>query len=102
MMKKIERIGYWNEENYFNLIDEDVKKSYDIANSAKKNGFDFMQSVETPLAMSMAEKCVSLIATMYPELPVDNFGILKNMAMRYWLLAAGLDIQEQKEKSNHK
>ncbi len=70
MEEKINKMGYWDESEYFNLMNKNIREIYDIANSAKKNGFDFMQQVETPLAMSMAEKCVNLIAIVYPQLPV--------------------------------
>lgn len=61
----------WDEEKYFSELDANIRKSYDIANLAKKRGIDFSELVESPLAMSMAEKCVSLIDTMYPFLPVN-------------------------------
>ena len=55
-------------ELYFDELVAGVRKEYAIAEDAKKMGFDPVNSVEIPLAMSLAEKCVGLISTVYPQL----------------------------------
>ncbi len=56
-----------NVESYFNNFLKIVEKEYDIANKAKSKGFDPVDHVEVPLAMSLAEKSVGLIATIFPQ-----------------------------------
>jgi len=53
---------------YFKRIEDEVRKSYAIAEEAKKTGLDPVDKVEIPLAMSMAEKVVGLISTIYPQM----------------------------------
>lgn len=59
-------------EKYFMDLEKNVRKEYSIANSAKVKGFDPVKEVEIPLAMSMAEKCVGLISTIYPQMTGEN------------------------------
>jgi DNA polymerase II large subunit len=53
---------------YFGELESEVKKVYALAEEARKKGFDPVQKVEIPLAMSMAEKVVGLISTIYPQM----------------------------------
>jgi len=53
---------------YFHNLDTEVKKIYVIANEARGKGLDPVDKVEIPLAMSMAEKVVGLISTIYPQM----------------------------------
>jgi DNA polymerase II large subunit len=55
-------------QQYFKDIEKRVKVIYDIANSARAKGLDPKDKVEIPLAMSMAEKVVGLISTIYPQI----------------------------------
>jgi len=55
-------------QKYFSNLKEEVDKVYSMANKAKKTGLDPVDSVEVPLAMSMAEKVVGLISTIYPQM----------------------------------
>jgi DNA polymerase II large subunit len=57
-----------NTNEYFAMIQEGVNKSYKVAGEARKQGFDPVSEVEIPIAMSLAEKAVGLISTMYPQL----------------------------------
>jgi len=59
-------------ENYFSNLSLKVKEEYKIANKAKSKGLDPVKKVEIPLAMTMAEKSVGLITTIYPDLPVQE------------------------------
>jgi len=57
-----------NTNEYFKNLEREVKKVYAMAEEAKKTGLDPVDKVEIPLAMSMAEKCVGLISTIYPQM----------------------------------
>lgn len=55
-------------KNYFDEIEKRVRFEYKLANEAREKGFDPVDEVEIPLAMSLAEKVVGLISTIYPQL----------------------------------
>ncbi len=55
-------------EKYFNNIRKDVEKYYDIANNAKKKGYDPEDFVDIPLAKNMAERVVGLISAVAPQI----------------------------------
>ncbi len=55
-------------EKYFKDLERDVRKVYAVAEAARAKGIDPKKKVEIPLAMSMAEKVVELIATVYPQM----------------------------------
>ena len=55
-------------EQYFKGLQNEVHKNYDIANAARARGLDPVAKVETPIAMSLGEKAVGLISTVYPQL----------------------------------
>lgn len=66
-----------NTQTYFKKFREDVDKVYTVAEEARKKGFDPVDKVEIPLAMSMAEKVVGLISTIYPQM--EESGIAKRI-----------------------
>ena len=72
MNKSFAEPHYWDVEEHFKELEEGVNKEYLIANQAKELGIDPVNKVEIPLATSMAEKCVGLISTMYPLLPIKE------------------------------
>ena len=53
---------------YFENLKKEVDKIYSVANLARSKGYDPVHEVEIPLAMSMAEKVVGLISTIYPQM----------------------------------
>ena len=53
---------------YFDDLKKQVDLNYEVANKARAVGYDPVDSVEIPLAMSMAEKVVGLISTIYPQM----------------------------------
>ena len=53
---------------YFDKIDEDVKKAYELAGRARAKGLDPVNEVETPVATTLAEKTIGLISVVYPQL----------------------------------
>ncbi len=57
-----------NTQLYFQNLEKEVRKVYEIAEEARKKGLDPVDKVEVPLAMSLADKVVSLIGTVYPQL----------------------------------
>lgn len=57
-----------NTQTYFENLKKEVDKVYLIANEARSKGYDPVDEVEIPLAMSMAEKVVGLISTIYPQM----------------------------------
>ena len=54
--------------NYFNDFKEKVESVYGMANMARTKGYDPLDYVEIPIALSMAEKVVGLISTVYPQM----------------------------------
>lgn len=58
----------WKTESYFEDLEKSVRAEYVIANKARGKGFDPVDKVEIPLAMSMAEKSVGLVASLYEEI----------------------------------
>ncbi|MEK6924943.1 MAG: DNA polymerase II large subunit [Nanoarchaeota archaeon] len=61
-----------NSEQYFKHISDEVKRAYDVAGIAKAKGIDPINKVETPIAISLAEKAVGLISVIYPQLQDVN------------------------------
>ncbi|MFH1425403.1 MAG: DNA polymerase II large subunit, partial [archaeon] len=57
-----------NIKQYFKFIEDKVKKNYVVAEEARAKGFDPVAKVEIPLAMSLAEKCVGLVSSVYPQI----------------------------------
>ena len=55
-------------EQYFKDLRNQVDKIYSVAQKARAKGYDPADEVEIPLAMSMAEKVVGLISTIYPQM----------------------------------
>ncbi|MBS3124559.1 DNA polymerase II large subunit [Candidatus Woesearchaeota archaeon] len=53
---------------YFENLRKEVDKVYEMAGEARAKGLDPVDEVEIPLAMSMAEKVVGLISTIYPQM----------------------------------
>src|SRR3989344_1095412 len=62
---------------YFENLKKEVDKIYSVAQEAKSQGKDPVNEVEIPLAMSMAEKVVGLISTIYPQM--KNSGIAERI-----------------------
>ncbi len=54
-------------EKYFYYLDKQIKEVYEVAESARIKGIDPISRVEVPLAHNLAEKCVSLISIIYPQ-----------------------------------
>ncbi|MFH1503252.1 MAG: DNA polymerase II large subunit [Candidatus Diapherotrites archaeon] len=66
-----------NTQLYFENLKKEVDKVYSVASEARSKGYDPSEEVEIPLAMSMAEKVVGLISTIYPQM--KNSGIAERI-----------------------
>src|SRR3989344_1843280 len=66
-----------NTQEYFKSLEKEVKRVYSMAQRAREKGYDPVDKVEIPLAMSMAEKVVDLISTIYPQM--EGSGIAKRI-----------------------
>ena len=66
-----------NTQTYFDNLKKEVDKVYGMAGEARAKGLDPVDEVEIPLAMSMAEKVVGLISTLYPQM--KDSGISKRI-----------------------
>ncbi len=66
-----------NTEEYFKDLRKEIDKNYEVAGKARVLGFDPVDEVEVPLALTMAAKVVRLIATVYPQL--DNEDIINRI-----------------------
>ena len=64
-------------QEYFKKIEKDVREIYEVVGAARAKGLDPVNEVEIPLAMTMAEKVVGLISTIYPQMM--NSGIAKRI-----------------------
>jgi len=53
---------------YFQTIDENVKKAYDLASRARAKGLDPEDKVDIPLAKNVAEKVEGLVSAAYPDI----------------------------------
>jgi len=63
--------------NYFSSLDSYVKKAYDVATLAKKEGYDPKDFVEMPLAKEISERVEGLISVFSPQ--ILNSGIAKRI-----------------------
>ncbi|MBU0536590.1 MAG: DNA polymerase II large subunit [Nanoarchaeota archaeon] len=55
-------------QQYFDNLDTDIKKSYDIAERSRNLGFDPEEYVDIPIARNMAERVAGLISDVAPQL----------------------------------
>src|SRR3989338_798230 len=83
---------------YFQAIELGVKQSYEVARAARQKGFDPVSDVEIPIAMSLAEKAIGLISTIYPQLQDSKIvSRILELEKEYWQLdmAVSLKIAEE-------
>ncbi|MFA5020259.1 MAG: DNA polymerase II large subunit [Candidatus Pacearchaeota archaeon] len=59
-------------EQYFKIIEREIKRNYELAGLVRSKGFDPVNFVEVPLAHNLAEKVVGLISTLYPQINGTN------------------------------
>ena len=56
-----------NINQHFKNIQDRVKEDYKIAEKAREKGLDPSNEVEIPIATSLAEKSLGLVASLYPQ-----------------------------------
>lgn len=91
-------------QDYFNRINAEVKKCYDIATSARHKGLDPEEEVSIPLAKNMAERVVGLISVIAPQ--IINTGIperIIELEKQYGLLdwRVGFTVAEEVAKEKY-
>jgi len=59
-------------EKYFLELDKKTKEAHAFAGVARAKGYDPETKVDIPLATSVPERCVTLVASAYPELENDD------------------------------
>lgn len=89
--------------NYFKTMDDDVKKTYDLARIARKKGYDPVDDVEVKLAKNLAERVVGLISVIAPQITDSTvvpriLELEKQWSMLDWRVALqiALEVAEQK------
>ena len=55
-------------KKYFKHINDEVKRSYSIAKTARKKGLDPEKEVAIPIANNMAERVAGLISVVAPQI----------------------------------
>ncbi|MCA9478676.1 MAG: DNA polymerase II large subunit, partial [Nanoarchaeota archaeon] len=58
-------------KKYFDYLDEETQKAFQVATSARSQGFDPATTVEIKLAKNMAERVVGIISVVAPQI-VDS------------------------------
>lgn len=89
--------------DYFEFIEKEVYRNYNIANDARAKGLDPVDKVEIPLAKNLAEKSIGLISTLYPQ--INNPEITKRIAeleKEYGLLDVGVCLKIAEEIAQEK
>src|SRR3989344_5093008 len=69
---------------YFESIDCEIKRAYDVANKARSKGYDPDNFVDLPLAKNMAERVEGLISVVTPQ--IKNKGMIEkilNLELEY-------------------
>ncbi|MBI2134053.1 DNA polymerase II large subunit [Candidatus Woesearchaeota archaeon] len=55
-------------DDYFTAMNEDLRRAYLVAESARKKGYDPQERVDIPLARNMAERVEGLISAIAPDI----------------------------------
>ncbi|MAG52884.1 MAG: DNA polymerase II large subunit, partial [Nanoarchaeota archaeon] len=67
-------------QKYFEEIEEETNRCYEIAEGARKKGYDPEEKVEIVLAKNLAERAIGLISTVAPEINESGEEIVKRIA----------------------
>ena len=79
-----------NTEQYFEMLQKKVEEQIAVANMARAKGLDPVSKVETPIAMTLAEKAVGLISTIYPQLDKKIVERIEELEKEYGALEASV------------
>ncbi|MCK4429031.1 MAG: DNA polymerase II large subunit, partial [Candidatus Aenigmarchaeota archaeon] len=66
-------------EEYFKTIKSQVDELYNVANDAKSKGKDFSLKVESEQATDKDNRCITILATMYPKFSENRDKIIKRI-----------------------
>ena len=85
-------------KQYFNTLSEEVQRSYEFAEAARKKGLDPEKNVAIPIAKNMAERVVGLISVAAPQvigskIPERIIELEKKYGLLDWRV--GLNIAEE-------
>ncbi len=88
---------------YIAHIEQEVKRAYDLAETARHKGYDPVDHVETPLARNMAERVVGLISIVAPQLKNTTIvSRIKELELQYapldWRVALSIALEVAQEK----
>ena len=73
-----------NIKNFMKKIEESTLKEYEIAQKARKLGYDPEDTVNIPLATDIAERCVGLVSAVVPEIKGQNIEErMRNLEKQY-------------------
>jgi DNA polymerase II large subunit len=64
-------------QEYFESMESEVKKAYELATKARKNGFDPENYVDIPLAKNLFERVEGLIGALSPQ--IVGSGVAKRL-----------------------
>jgi DNA polymerase II large subunit len=64
-------------KEYFDRLDKDLEKCYEVAEEARSKGFDPEDHVDIPLAANMAERVEGLISAAAPQ--IKDSGVVKRI-----------------------
>ena len=90
-------------KKYFESIKKQVLKEYEIANEARKKGFDPEEKVDSPLAENMIERVEGIISVVAPQLVGSGadkrmFELEKEYGVLDWRVALVIAEEVAKEK----
>lgn len=90
-------------ENYFSELANQVQKAYDIAENARKKGYDPVPHIEIPLAKNMAERVEGLISAVIPQIINSGLSLrINELEKKYkksdWRIALTIALEVSQEK----
>ncbi len=90
-------------KEYFEIMNLDIGKCYDIANQARAKGFDCEDVVEIPLASNMVERVIGLVSVVAQQIKncgVENriYELEKNFGVQDWRVALSIALEVAQEK----
>jgi len=89
-------------EEYFDKLVKGVREEYSVAELARQKGLDPVNKVEIPLAMTLAEKCVGLISTVYPQLGKEVSDRILELEKEYGQLDTAVSFKIAEEVAKEK
>src|SRR3989344_9071967 len=90
-------------KEYFDEIEKEVKRAYEIAENARQSGLDPEQKVDIPIARNLAERVVGLIRVAAPQILESNIvERIESLEKKYgkldWRVALSIALEIAQEK----